>query len=281
MLIDIHTHVGEVGIHIGGAILDDMLRAWGNRATPLGCTLEQHWQDMAPVDKAVVLAFQAPRIGFVVPNEYVSGYVRQHPDKLIGFASVDPNNKWAPYELERAVKDLGLRGLKIAPIYQHFDPNSNEAYAVYEAAQALKIPVLFHQGTTFVRDSPLIHSRPVLLDEVGRQFPELRLWIAHMGHPWCDEMIATIRKHPHMYTDLSALHCRPVQFYMALNSAVEYGVAEKIFLGSDYPIFDITQTIEGLRGINRLVEGSGFPRIPEQVIEGIINRNPLPLLGLD
>lgn len=280
MPIDIHTHIGEVGLHIGGAIYDDMVRCWGNTATPLGCSLEQHWHDMQAAERAVVLAFAAPRIGFVVPNDYVSAYCRQHPEKLIGFASVDPGSRAAPYELERAVKDLGLKGLKLAPIYQHFHPCSKEAFAVYEAAQALKLPVLFHQGTTFVRDAPLEYARPALLDEVARRFPELRLWIAHLGHPWAEEMAATIRKHPHMYADMSALHTRPVQYYMGLNICVEYGVANKVFLGSDYPIFNLEQTIAGLRGINRVVEGSGFPRIPEAVIEGIIARNPLPLLGL-
>jgi predicted TIM-barrel fold metal-dependent hydrolase len=280
VLVDIHTHVGEVGVHIGGEMLKDMVRAWGDKANLFGCTLEQHWEAMRGVDRAVVLAFAAPRVGMVVPNEYVATYCRQHPDKLIGFASVDPNQKGAPYELERAVKEMDLKGLKLGPIYQHFHPNSKEAYAVFEAADALKLPVLIHQGTTFVRDSPLEYARPALLDEVARRYPDLKLWIAHLGHPWAEEMAATIRKHPNLYADISALHPRPVQFYMALNICVEYGVADKLFLGSDYPIFNVEQTIAGLRGVNRIVEGSNFPRIPEAVIEGIIQRNPLAVLGL-
>jgi uncharacterized protein len=278
MIIDCHTHIGVAGEHVGGAILDDLLRAWGK---PLwNVTLDGHWAAMQSVDRAIVLAFDAPKIGLVVPNEYVADYVGQHPEKLIGFASVDPNRPGAPYILEEAVKKLGLRGLKIAPIYQHFDPWSNEAYALYDAADALRIPVLWHQGTTFVRDAPLIHARPVLLDEIARRFPDLKMWIAHLGHPWCDELNVVIRKHPNLYADMSALHPRPVQFYFALLNAVEYGVAHKIFFGTDYPFTTVEASLAGLRGINRVAEGSSFPRISDEVIEGIIHRDCLTLLGL-
>jgi predicted TIM-barrel fold metal-dependent hydrolase len=278
MIIDCHTHVGLAGEHVGGAVLDDLLRTWGR---PLwNVTLESHWAGMQAVDRAIVLAFDAPRIGLIVPNEYVASYVAQHPEKLIGFASVDPNRPGAPYLLEAAVRRLGLRGLKIAPIYQHFDPGSPQAYALYEAANALRIPVLWHQGTTFVRDAPLIHARPVLLDDIARRFPDLKMWIAHLGHPWGDETAAVIRKHPNLYADMSAIHFRPGQYYFAMLSAVEYGVAHKIFFGTDFPFATLEDSVAGLRGINRVVEGAEFPRIPEEVIEGIIHRDCLSILGL-
>jgi predicted TIM-barrel fold metal-dependent hydrolase len=199
---------------------------------------------------------------------------------LIGFASVDPNHPHAPYELERAVKQLGMKGLKIAPIYQHFDPLSSAAYAVYEAANALNLPILWHQGTTFVRDSPLIHARPVLLDQVARDFPDLKMWVAHLGHPWCDELVVVIRKHPNMYADMSAIHPRPWQYYLAMVSVVEYGVADKVFFGTDYPFTTVEASLAGLRNINRVAEGTGMPRIPEAVIEGIIHRDSLSILGI-
>lgn len=279
MIIDCHTHVGRAGHHVGGAILEDLMRSWGK---PLwDVTLEDHWTAMAGVERAIVLAFEAPRIGVVVPNDYVADYVGQHAEKLIGFASVDPNHPHAPYELERAVKQLGLKGLKLAPIYQHFDPSSTAAYAVYEAANALKVPILWHQGTTFVRDAPLIHARPVLLDEIARHFPDLTMWVAHLGHPWYEELAAVIRKHPKMYADMSALHPRPLQFYLAMVSALEYGVADKILFGTDYPFTTLEASLAGLRNINRVAEGTGMPHIPEAVIEGIIQRDTLGVLGID
>ena len=278
MIIDCHTHIGRAGRHVGGAILEDLMRSWGK---PLwDVPLEQHWEAMQGVERAIVLAFEAPRIGVVVPNDYVADYVAQHPEKLIGFASVDPNHPHAPYELERAVNQLGLKGLKIAPIYQHFDPSSTAAYALYEAAHALGLPILWHQGTTFVRDAPLIHARPILLDAIARRFPELTMWVAHLGHPWCDELVSVIRKHPNMYADMSALHPRPMQFYLAMVSVVEYGVADKILFGTDYPFTTLEASLAGLRNINRVAAGTGMPRISEEVIEGIIQRDTLSLLGI-
>src|SRR5262249_12147186 len=148
----------------------------------------------------------------------------EHREKLIGFASVDPNNSDAPAELREAVSTLGLRGLKLGPIYQHFDPLSDASFAVYEVAQDLGLPVMWHQGTTFVRDAPLLWARPMLLDEVARTFPALRIVVAHLGHPWVDEAMATIRKHPTLFADISALESRPWQYYNGIVSAMEYGV---------------------------------------------------------
>ena len=278
-MIDCHTHVGEAGTHIGGGFLEDARRAWGPDLR-LGVSLAEHEEAMASVEAAVVLAFAAPAVGFDVPNEYVADYVRAHPEKLIGFASVDPNDREAPDQLEHAVSVLGLRGLKLGPIYQHFDPLGSAALAVYEVAERLGLPVMWHQGTTFVRDAPLIHARPVLLDEVATRFPSLRIVVAHLGHPWIEEAMATIRKHPNLFADISALETRPWQYYNGMLAAWEYGVADRLLLGSDYPFSTIERTVEGLRSINRFVAGTSLPAIPEAVVEGIIHRDSLSLLGL-
>lgn len=278
-MIDCHTHVGEAGKHIGGAFLADARRAWGPDLQ-LGVSLEEHWEAMGPVDAAIVLAFVAPAVGFNVPNEYVAEYVAAHPEKLIGFASVDPNDPDAPDQLEHAASSLGLRGLKLGPIYQHFDPLGQDAVNVYEVAERLGLPVMWHQGTTFVRGAPLIHARPVLLDEVATRFPDLRIVVAHLGHPWIEEAMATIRKHPNLYADISALETRPWQYYNGMLAAFEYGVTDRLLLGTDYPFSRIERTTEGLRTINRFVAGTALPAIPDDVIEGIIHRDSLSLLGL-
>lgn len=278
-MIDCHTHVGEADVHLGGEFMADARRVWGPDLQ-IGTTLEQHWEQVRPVSHAVVLAFHAYAVGFVVPNDYVAAYVSQHPEKLIGFASVDPRDADAPAELRHAIGELGLEGLKLGPIYQHFDPLSERAFAVYEVAQELGLPVIWHQGTTFVRDAPLEWARPFTLDAVARAFPRLRIVIAHLGHPWMEEAMATIRKHPSLFSDISALESRPWQYYNGLVAAVEYGVQDKILFGTDYPFSTVERTIAGLRNINRLVEGTALPKVPDEVIEAIIERPTLELLGL-
>src|SRR5690348_16577638 len=177
---------------------------------------------MRVVQRAVVFGLQARASDVYVPNDYVAGYVAEHPEKLVGFASVDANDPGAVAELERAI-DSGLRGLKLAPTYQGFDPLSPEAFAVYEAAEGLDLPVMWHQGTTFVRMAELRWALPLQIDQVALRFPRLRIVIAHMGHPWIEDALVVVRKHPNVYADISALHPRPWQLYNALVSAVEYG----------------------------------------------------------
>ena len=76
--------------------------------------------------------------------------------------------------------------------------------------------MLIHQGTTFARAGSLLQARPILLDEIALRYPELKIVIAHMGHPWFDEAIAVVRRHPHVYADVSALVSRRWLLYQAL-----------------------------------------------------------------
>ena len=277
MIVDCHTHVGALE-HFSPTFVAEMVRAWGEMRWPAD-DLGAHQAAMSGVEKAIVVAMDAPAVGMVVPNEYVSAYVATDPGRLIGFASVDPNRSDAIDRLDFAVEELGLRGLKVGPIYQHFDPTSPRAIEVFQRAEELHLPVLCHQGTTFVSDAPLRWARPFLIDDVARRCPDLKLFIAHLGHPWCEETMAVIRKHPNLYADVSALHTRPAQLYMALLSAMEYRVTDKLLFGTDFPFATATQTEAALRGVNETV-GGGWPSIPDEVIEGIIHRPTLQILGL-
>jgi uncharacterized protein len=277
-IIDCHTHVGRAGEHVAGPFRDDLRRSWGDL---WDVDLDEHLEAMDPGARAVVLAFDAPDIGIVVPNDYVAAYVAQHPDRLIGFASLDPKRPGAPDLLREAVEQLGLRGLKLGPIYQHFHPHDTECFDLLEAADDLGVPVIWHQGTTFVRDAPLDVARPARRDRVATRFPDLPMWIAHLGHPWCEETVVTVRKHPRLFTDISAVHPRPMQFYFALMSAVEYGVADRLLFGSDYPFVTPADAIDGLLSVNDFARDAGLPSIPDEVLRGIFERDSLALLSLD
>jgi len=227
-----------------------------------------------------VLGFRARHVGVLVPNEYVSGYVATHPEKLIGFCSVDPHDDDAVEQLEHSVRVLGLRGLKVAPIYQNMHPADPRFVRLMRSAEALEVPVLIHQGTTFCENVSLELANPVLLQPLALQFPRLRMVIAHMGHPWIAETMVLIRKHRHLYSDISALYYRPWQFYNALVLAMEYGVLDRLLFGTDYPFTTPASTIEALRRVNDMVAGTHLPTIPTEKIEAMIHRDALPLLGL-
>ena len=279
MIVDLHTHVGEYPEHIAESFAAEARAAWGPHLR-LGRTLDEHYAETRGADRVVVLGFCAPFAGWTVPNDYVADYVARDPDRLLGFGSVDPNDTYASEELERIKHDLGLRGCKLAPIYQNADPLGDGFLRVCETLERLELPMLIHQGTTFVRGGPLLYARPVLLDEIARRFPRLVIVIAHLGHPWVEEAVVVIRKHPNVYADVSALHPRPWQLYQALLCAVEYRVERKLLFGSDYPFFTAEETMTSLRAVNDVVAGTAMPRIPSETIEELIYRPTLDLLGL-
>ena len=96
----------------------------------------------------------------------------------------------------------------------------------------------------------------------------MRIIVAHLGHPWEEDLIALLRKSPNMYADISAVHYRPWRYWQAMVTAMEYGVTHKLLLASDFPSATIDNVIAGLRNINRIVEGTKLPDDP--------GRNPGP-----
>ena len=279
-MIDCHTHLWRVGEHVGPYLLEEARRAWGMRPEQMDVSPERHREAVRGLSGAIVLGFHAPYMDVVVPNGYIADYVRTDPDRLVGFASVNPVEPGAREELERCFHDLGLRGLKLGPIYQDYDPTDRAAFPVYEFAQQRQIPILIHQATTFPSAGRLRYALPILLDEVAIRFPELKIVLAHLGHPWEADCVVTVRKHPNLYTDISALHGRPWRFYQAMITAVEYGIGDKILFGSDFPFFTPEQTVAGLRGVNALAEGTALPRVPRELIDAILERDAFQVLGL-
>ena len=272
MLIDIHTHTP--------APTEVM-------PTP---SPADHLQAMSVVDRFVVFPFatrwtpEGVADGYNAsganPNDQVHQFISTCPDRAIGFCTVDPRHPSALDEIDRCVGDLGLKGIKMGPIYQHFSPLDEQPQAVYAKAQELGLPILLHEGTSYTPDCRLIHADVIQWDEVAYRFPELRIVLAHMAHPWQVDCIAVIRKRPHVYADISALHVRPWSAYNCMRLATEWGVLDKLIFGSDYPIFTPAQTMAGLRATNDILEGTALPRVPEEEIEAIIHRDSLQLLGL-
>ena len=245
------------------------------RKTPVNMNvdLEDHWKAMAPVDRALVFAIKFTHVGAVVPNDYVSDYVKQHPEKLEGWASVDPSQPDCVEQLEHCVKVLGLRGLKLGPVYQHFDPQDRKHWPLFKRCEQWGLPIMWHQGTTFPSRAKLNWGLPLQLEDIAMDFPDLKMIIAHLGHPWEQDTVVLIRKCPNVYTDISAVHYRPWRYWQAMVTAMEYGVEHKILAASDFPSGTINNVIQGLRNVNSPVEGTRLPQIPKDIQDMIIYEN--------
>jgi predicted TIM-barrel fold metal-dependent hydrolase len=166
-------------------------------------------------------------------------------------------------------------------MYAGFRPDEPRLDPLWTYASKHKLPVLLHTGTTFVAQAPLECTLPRHLDPVAIRFPEVKIIMAHLGHPYEGECIVTIRKHPNVYADISALHYRPFQLYHSLMLVQEYGVWNKVLFGTDYPFTTVNATIEGLRKLNNMTEGTGLPKLNQKAIEEMIYRDSLTILGLN
>lgn len=282
MIIDLHTHLTLKKHFIGDSFLTEMERGGGDKNNIVTSYQRHENEVLSKVDKAVVFGIKAEASGWVVPNEFIADYVKLHQNKVIGFASVDPNQPDADIELEYCIKKLNLKGLKLGPIYQHFNPqNEKKAYPIYEIAQEYKIPIMWHMGTSFVQKGLLEFTKPLLLERIALDFPELKMIIAHMGHPWENDTIVLIRKQPNVFADISALYYRPWQFYNTMVLAQEYKVIDKIFFGTDFPFTTLKESINGIKAIKKFWQNTNLPQIPDSVFEDIINRDSLKILGIE
>jgi len=280
MIVDCHSHLFDHPGQISDQFAAEANARSNGNPIDLHVPPNRHWESMKNVDKAIVFGMRAFHSGIVTANESVADYVAAHPEKLIGFAAVDPARDNVRDVLEHAVDDLKLRGVKLGPIYQNIHPLDKRMLSVYEFCQKRGLPIMIHQGATFPQRAPLKFALPLLLEDVAMLHPDLKMIIAHMGHPWINETIVMIRKQPNFFADISALHYRPWQFYNALITAREYGVLNKLLFGSDFPFTDPAKTITALNNFNHIADGTHLPKLSEKEIHGLIHSPTLELLNL-
>lgn len=281
MIIDVHTHLSTR--EQWGKAFVQMFDSGtsGHGSVDLEVTPERHWQAMQPAARAVVFGINSIALGMHTPDEVIAEYAAAHRQKIIGFMSVDPNTPDALGQIERGVA-MGLKGIKMSPVYQHYDPNGDAARCVHARAEQLGLVILTHAAFHSIADTPMHWANPLHYDRVARTFPKLKIILAHVGLPWYTDAMVMVRKHPNVYTDISGgIPNRPWWGYQALAECYENGVMHKLLFGSDFPIITIEDTVAALRNVNRFAEGTGMPRIPEEEIEGIIHRDSLALLGLE
>jgi predicted TIM-barrel fold metal-dependent hydrolase len=280
MIVDIHTHLVNFDKDFGEPLRSDLTRCGISHDT-WRFSEADYLENTKGADRVVVFGIKARKTGWNVSNEAVSAFVGRHSEKYIFFASIDPTDDKFYEELRYCHATLGCKGVKLGPIYQGLHPHDPKYYRIYDYCEQNRLPILTHMATTFSSGVPLEYARPIHMDKVSCDFPGLKIVLAHLGHPWETETLAVIRKQPNVYADLSALYYRPWQFYNAMRLAVEYGCCDKILFGSDFPATTTCDSIKGLHSMNRIVEGTGLPLIQEDIIEQIINRDSLNILGIE
>jgi uncharacterized protein len=174
-----------------------------------GLTLEQYLEkmDRAGIERSFLIAVRCGdlrvRGSKEIPYEMVHAAVQRYPHRFSGLAGIDPTRGIAGLkELDRAVKDYGFVGAHLYPHWFGQAPDAAIYYPYYARCAELGIPIMMQVGHCLVyqkdRRLPSV-GRPITLDQVAIDFPELTLIGIHLGYPWTEEMISVCTKHPNVY----------------------------------------------------------------------------------
>lgn len=157
------------------------------------------------VEKAVIfnLDEETPSGIAGLPNDYYADIVRLFPDIFIGFAGIDPlKKKKAIQEIKRSY-ELGLRGIAIRPFMFQIPPTDKKMYPIYSTCVEFDIPIWFHISINYSTNTMEV-ERPIYLDVVAQDFPELKIIAGHGGWPWVNEMVAVAWRNPNIYIDIAS-----------------------------------------------------------------------------
>lgn len=256
MIIDAHVHAGEYHRHFTAAFAEQMMATTGMPPEALSAPEAKLLAEMdaAGVDQAFLLAFEVGRVeGFSVPNDFVARMCARHPGRFVGFASVDGAHPAAAVDLRSAVTGLGLRGLKTAPCYLGMSPADRRWYDVYATAEELGVPVLMHTGYTPSKKADARYFSPLLAEPVARDFPGLKVILAHLGTPWTAPCVELLARHPNLHADLSIFgsYQSVPTVARALAHARRVGVLDRLLWGTDYPFATMTDSVARMAELAR------------------------------
>ena len=238
----------EQEVRLGQTGLDETFKAQIRMPEEMhgGVSIENYLtrMDRASIQRSLLIAVRAGDMmikgSIEIPYSRVHEICRQYPDRFSGLAGVDPTRGMQGLrDLEEAVRDFGFVGAHFYPHWFGLAPDHALVYPYYAKCCELDIPIMMQVGHNLVysreRRLPSV-GRPICLDQVAIDFPELRLLGIHIGVPWTEEMISMAWKHENIFIGVDAYAPRywPPEIVHYLNS---YG-RRKVLFGTDWPVID-------------------------------------------
>lgn len=230
-----------------------------------GVSLQNYIQKMdnAGIERSLLIAVRGGDLrvkgSFEVPYEYVNEACKQYKDRFSGLAGIDPTRGMQGLrDLEVAVKDYGFVGAHFYPHWFELPPDHAKVYPYYAKCCELNIPIMMQVGQSLnYQKHRRLKSvgRPITLDTVACDFPELKLIGIHIGIPWTDEMIAMAWKHENVFigSDAHAPRHWPSQFVRYLDSVGR----NKVLFGTDWPVIDPERAIQEIKKLGIREESLG------------------------
>lgn len=277
MIVDVHSH-SILPEHWGEEHKTNWEPAYGQPYPLITPAMYDAAMTKAGVDVGIVFGLSATRAGVRTPNSYVAEFQRQLTTPTIAFTAIDPQDGDWREQLDEA-HELGFKGVKLYPVLSLFDPMADDFADFYRIVTERGMVLLWHMGATPSPQGRLSLSQPLVIEEVARRNPDMKQIMAHMGHPWQRDATVVLRKHANVFADVSASWARPMDGFLALVNAQEWGVVGKLLFGSDYPLWEPAFALEKFRHLATLRAGT-LPHVTQDTVESIINRDSLALLDL-
>ncbi len=289
-VIDVHTHTWSRKIISKRDIESRRVAAKKMGVEPvLDSTIDSLCDAMkaSGVERSVVLpidsAFhQKMPLSLAEKTDWHAKEVEDDPN-VVSFVGLDPRRGEAGLrELERAVKEKGCKGWKMYPP-NGFYPDDKEFDPYYKLCLDLDIPILIHQGFT-PRHKHVKYARPVYVDRVAADFPDLKIILAHVGIPWQDETLMIASKNPNVSVDVSGWQVFastvPMKVYQMVADAKLVRVfPNRMLFGSDFPLFEYTMPLkEWVEFFTRLripseLTDQGYKQVRKDEMEKVMWKN--------
>ncbi len=279
--IDVHVHpvlVSEILEKYPG-LLEKVREIFyiGTAPQPIEVIFKQ--MEIANIDKVVLLPIDCTtRFGVELPPvDAVMKLVEKYPERLLGFTSIDPMRADAIEALKEQVKRYEVKGIKLNPALQGFNPLDKRVLDFLRKCAELELPVLVHTGHVWMKRDSLEHVNPLVWDKIATLVSDLKIVLAHMGFPWLWETFTVLTRHENVYADISNVYTGSPREHLSyiLTEALPKRIVErflynKIVFGSDYPRIEI----------NKMAEALGSLDIDAQVKDRIFGLNVGKLIRL-
>lgn len=218
--------------------------------------------DSADVEKAGLISYQSPHVIGVDQEqvEFIAGYRRQFPDRLVQIGSANPVTDAHPVEtMERLYSSLEVTIMKLHPVHQLFKPNAyrteegglSALEKMYEFMDSHRIPLMVHTGSSVFPGAGLKYGNPIFLDDVANDFPHLQLIMCHAGRPiWMSTASVLMRKHPRMMIDITGIPPKRILEYVPKLEEFQ----DRVLFGSDW----YSPGVKGIGENKKEFEGVGI-----------------------
>lgn len=228
---------------------------------------EQHWErllalmddpkvllevlDQSGIWRAGLVNYPSPDLmGFTdETNQFAARYASAAPGRLLPYGGVHPRFTRDPEGQVEELLQLGIRCLKIHPPHQVYPANGYtqglEALGrIYRRCEERGLPVMIHTGTSIFPGARSKYGRPMELDDVAIDFPDLTILMAHGGRPlWMDEAFFILRRHRNVFLELSGIP--PLKLLEYFPRIEEIG--DRVVWGTDWPspgVKDLRQNLD-------------------------------------